>query len=168
MKVKVKATREAWYNKQRIEVGKIVDFEGDELPVWGTLADGEGVRGKCNEPLGVPTNLESSANEVNVTFNATPAIVEGETVEKEQEGERTEVVESEGLPPITAPDETEEVETEKTDAENDAEMLIKLEALRDIAVENNIWCDIPAELTPEEEYKLLYDELTQKGITVNI
>lgn len=39
--MKIKVIETAWYKKAILREDQIIDYDGDKVPVWGTLADGD-------------------------------------------------------------------------------------------------------------------------------
>lgn len=64
-------------------------------------------------------------------------------------------------------DEQDEKEPEEQEETPNIELDKKLELLRDLAVENDVWVEIPDECTVEKEVKLLQGALESKQIKLN-
>lgn len=100
--MKIKVTQKAWYKKCLVDEGQIIDYTGDKVPRWGTLAGGESV-----------SELEPPAKPV----------------------------------------------------QEESEKLEKLELLREMAIDNEIWIEsLGADATVEEEIDALEAELKAKGV----
>lgn len=143
--MKIKATQDAWYRKKKIREGQIVDYKESEVPCWGTLANGEVfVEEKKDEPI----NPNSNATELNgegseEEFEDKEQVSEGDSENKEGDEEQDEPEESE------------------------AQLEKELELIRDLAVENDVWVEIPDNCTAKEETELIKKALVAKGIKLN-
>lgn len=117
--MKIKAIQDAWYQKKKVREGQIVNYKGNEVPVWGTLANGE-------------------------------------VFEEEKENK------DEGKDPATNPNGTAHENPDNTPDEN-ADLNTKLEILRNLAVENDVWVDVK-NMTAKEEIARLKEELKKKNV----
>ena len=153
--MKIKATQDAWYKKKKIREGQIVDYNEPEVPCWGTLADGD------------VFVEEKGVNEVSsLDFPTTPPVVkDDEPVEPDSDADESDGEDSD------EDDEQDEDESEDDgDEENepDEQGLEKdLELIRDLAVENDVWVEIPDNCTAKEEIELIKQGLSAKGIKLN-
>ena len=139
--MKIKATQDAWYKKKKIREGQIVDYNEPEVPCWGTLADGDVfVEEKGVNEDDEPVEPDSDADE---------SEGEGSDEDDEQDEDESEV------------DGDEENEPEEQGLEKD------LELIRDLAVENDVWVEIPDNCTAKEEIELIKQGLSAKGIKLN-
>ena len=139
--MKIKATQDAWYKKKKIREGQIVDYNEPEVPCWGTLADGDVfVEEKWVNEDDEPVEPDSDADES-----------EGEGSDEDDEQDEDE----------SEDDGDEENEPEEQGLEKD------LELIRDLAVENDVWVEIPDNCTAKEEIELIKQGLSAKGIKLN-
>mgnify|MGYP004607087431 FL=1 len=139
--MKIKATQDAWYKKKKIREGQIVDYNEPEVPCWGTLADGDVfVEEKGVNEDDEPVEPDSDADES-----------EGEGSDEDDEQDEDE----------SEDDGDEENEPEEQGLEKD------LELIRDLAVENDVWVEIPDNCTAKEEIELIKQGLSAKGIKLN-
>lgn len=143
--MKIKATQDAWYRKKKIREGQIVDYKEPEVPCWGTLANGEELPECKKEEENRNANLKD----------------EEELDEQDEDEVKEEPNEPDEL------DEQDEEEPEKQEEMPNIELDKKLELLRDLAVENDVWVEIPDECTVEKEVKLLQGALESKQIKLN-
>lgn len=129
--MKIKVEQKAFYKKSLVQEGQIIDYEGDTIPSWATLADGEEIKSvnKTPQPLTEPDEVQNEAP-------GNPTELEKKT---EGEGEGTE----------------EDIKAE-------------LETIKDLAVENDIWLDIPENIPEAEQIKLFKDAFQEKGINLDL
>lgn len=114
--MKIKVTEKAWYKKALVEEGSVIDFDGDTVPVWGTLVDGEQI----------------SECEVKPITNKAQA-------DCEQRANR--LAEGQGCAdPFNASN-----QGQLSDIQSEEQAVKDLEALKDLAVENNVWVEIDEE-----------------------
>ena len=64
-------------------------------------------------------------------------------------------------------DETEGEGEQEPDVDNDDSLNETLEVLRDLAVENDIWVELPDNCTAQEEIELLRKEFIAKNVKIN-
>lgn len=101
--MKIIVTEKAWYKKSLVEEGSVIDFDGDTVPVWGTLADGK----NFSEIQSEKQKEETQQN--NVTQDETAQKINNPGCQPEEQAVK------------------------------------ELEALKDLAVENNVWVEIDEE-----------------------
>lgn len=149
--MKIKVEKKAWYGLCLLEEGELVDYEGDEVPVWGTLASGEEVAQDGKQP---EEQNESTQQNESEGFK-TP---EGLTITVQNSEDS-----SDDVPP-PAPDE-EQPEEQNDNQPTPEEQNEFLEKLRDLAADNDVWVE-QYPIAPEEEIAFLTEELKKKGINV--
>ena len=149
--MKIKATQDAWYRKKKIREGQIVDYKEPEVPCWGTLADGEVF---VEEKKKAEENKKAGKDEDEEEIKE----------QEEQDGEDEDEDESEG----EGDSENKEGDEEQDEPnKSDAQLEKELELIRDLAVENDVWVEIPDNCTAKEETELIKKELVAKGIKLN-
>ena len=145
--MKLKAIKRAWYANRMIEVDDIVDFDGDKVPSWGTLADGECV-GKVEKVEEKEEGKQSIVDTLKEKVGDMFGFMQKDAAE-EVESDAQESVETES---DNQPEETPEQQ---------------LEYMKDLAVANDIWADIDEEkMTVVEQMSVLMAALKAKNIEV--
>lgn len=124
--MKIKVTEKAWYKKTLVEEGSVIDFDGDTVPVWGTLADGEQVSECEVNPI---TNIQSGEQKDETQQNE----------EKQDNSEKNKENQNEDVQNRTAH------EINNQDYQSEEQAVEELEALKDLAVENDVWVEIDEE-----------------------
>lgn len=125
--MKIKVIEKAWYKKTLLEEGSVIDFYGDTVPVWGTLADGEQVS-ECELNLIAQSEKqkdETKQNEGNHDNSGT-------NLENQNEDAQNGIVQ-----------ELNDQDYQSDEQKNEA--IKELETLKDLAVENDVWVDIDEE-----------------------
>ena len=141
--MKLKAINRAWYNNKIVEIDEIVDFEGDNIPSWGTLADGE-VVGKIEKAEEKEEGKQSIVDSL-----------------KEKVGDMFGFMQKEES------DKDSDAATEESDVKPEETPEQQLEYLKDLAVANDIWADIDEErMTVVEQMEILMAALKAKNIEV--
>lgn len=147
--MKIKVTEKAWYKKALVEEGSVIDFDGDTVPVWGTLTDGEQISECEVKPITnkAQADCEQRANRLAEgqgcadPFNASNQgqlsnIQSGEQKDETQQNEKNQ---NKDVQNGTA----HEINNQEYQSEEQA--VKELEALKDLAVENNVWVEIDEE-----------------------
>ena len=142
--MKIKATQKAWFRNSLIQEGDILNFKGDVLPCWATLASGEESAPKNENVPQEPIINENEGNENNNPENDNP---EDDTDNANQE-------------------ETDEV-TEETSELTEEQLQAELDRIIDIAVANEVWVDVPTDTPIAEQINLFKEALTNKGIELH-
>lgn len=157
--MKIKVTEKAWYKKALVEEGSVIDFDGDTVPVWGTLVDGEQISECEVKPITnkAQADCEQRANRLAEgqgcadPFNASNQgqlsdIQSGEQKDETQQNEKKQdnseknkENQNEDVQNGTA----QEVNNQEYQSEEHA--VKELEALKDLAVENDVWVEIDEE-----------------------
>lgn len=141
--MKLKAIKRAWYNNKLVEIDDVVDFEGEQVPSWGTLADGE-VIGKIEKSKEKEEGKQSIVDSL-----------------KEKVGDMFGFMQKEES------DKDSDAQTEDTDNKPEETPEQQLEYLKDLAVANDIWADIDEErMTVVEQMEVLMAALKAKNIEV--
>ena len=139
--MKIKVTQKAWYKKSLLQEGAVIEYKGDEVPCWGTLASGEESgtkKGKADDNINVPTPPQTPDD--NQDDEQTP---NDENEEKDE----------------TTPDDDRCKTVEQFQAE--------LDKLIDIAVANEVWVDVAPETSIPEQISLFKEALKEKNIEVH-
>lgn len=123
-KMKIKVTEKAWYKKALVEEGSVIDFDGDTVPVWGTLADGEQISECEVNPI---TQSEGQKDESQ------------QNEEKQDNSEKNKENQDEDVQNGNAQ------EINNQESQSNEQAVKELEALKDLAVENNVWLEIDEE-----------------------
>lgn len=80
--MKIKVIKTAFYNGAIVNVNDVIDFKGDKLPLWGTLASGKQQQKQQEDAEKLPDNNE----QVNGTlFGENIAETKNETEEKQDD-----------------------------------------------------------------------------------
>lgn len=124
--MKIKVTEKAWYKKTLVEEGSVIDFDGDTVPVWGTLADGEQVSECEVNPI---TNIQSGEQKDETQQNE----------KKQDNSKKNKKNQNKDVQNGTA----HEINNQEYQSEEQA--VKELEALKDLAVENDVWVEIDEE-----------------------
>lgn len=144
--MKLKAIKRAWYNNKMVEVDDFVDFDGDKVPSWGTLADGE-VVGKVEKAEEKEEGKQSIVDTL-----------------KEKVGDMFGLIQKDDAAEVES--DAEEVEAE-SDVQPEETPEQQLEYLKDLAVANDIWADVDEEkMTVVEQMEVLMAALKAKNIEV--
>lgn len=154
MKVKVKVTARAWYKNTYLKEGQIIDFNGDKMPSWATLADGIEVKSKKQEQKkeSNPVNTETLNNE-NTEENGTG-------VELDNTPEETEVVVAgDGGVHVVSNEENQEENNSVNSGDVSAEALEYLERLINEGIEKDILIEDADKKTVQEQIKELEEKL---------
>lgn len=122
--MKIKVIEKAWYKKALVEEGSVIDFDGDTVPVWGTLADGEQISECEVNPI---TQSEGQKDETQQN--------EGnqDNSEKNKENQDEDVQNGSAQ------------EINNQEYQSNEQAVEELEALKDLAVENDVWVEIDEE-----------------------
>lgn len=122
--MKIKVIEKAWYKKALVEEGSVIDFDGDTVPVWGTLADGEQISECEVNPI---TQSEGQKDETQQN--------EGnqDNSEKNKENQDEDVQNGSAQ------------EINNQEYQSNEQAVKELEALKDLAVENDVWVEIDEE-----------------------
>lgn len=122
--MKIKVTEKAWYKKALVEEGSVIDFDGDTVPVWGTLADGEQISECEVNPI---TQSEGQKDESQ------------QNEEKQDNSEKNKENQDEDVQNGNAQ------EINNQESQSNEQAVKELEALKDLAVENDVWVEIDEE-----------------------
>lgn len=63
--MKVKVIKDCYFDKEYIKAGRIIDFSGDKLPSWATLADGNIRNNKKEKTVETSTKNINNAKQEN-------------------------------------------------------------------------------------------------------
>ncbi len=122
--MKIKVIEKAWYKKALVEEGSVIEFDGDTVPVWGTLADGEQISECEVNPI---TQSERQKDETQ------------QNEEKQDNSEKNKENQDEDVQNGNAQ------EINNQESQSNEQGVKELEALKDLAVENNVWLEIDEE-----------------------
>lgn len=122
--MKIKVIEKAWYKKALVEEGIVIDFDGDTVPVWGTLADGEQISECEVNPI---TQAEGQKDETQ------------QNEEKQDNSGKNKENQDEDVQNGNAQ------EINNQEYQSNEQAVEELEALKDLAVENNVWLEIDEE-----------------------
>lgn len=122
--MKIKVIEKAWYKKALIEEGSVIDFDGDTVPVWGTLADGEQFS-ECEVSQIAQSEEQKDETQQNE--------------EKQDNSEKNKENQNEDVQNGTAQ------EINNSEYQSEEQAVKELETLKDLAVENDIWVEIDEE-----------------------
>lgn len=173
--MKIKVIKKAFYKNSLLEEGTVLNIKEKVVPSWATLAAGAEVAEDKNleddvekteqEDL-VPVNNEGNVPEVTTPEN--PTQTEEENKPNEVNTATVNMNTENGPVPvqITVKDTANEISVKDATNETEEEVLKKLESLRDLAVENEVWLEVNGKLTAQEEIQLLTEELKKKNIEV--
>lgn len=122
--MKIKVIEKAWYKKALVEEGSVIEFDGDTVPVWGTLADGEQISECEVNPI---TQSERQKDETQQNEG------KQDNSEKNKENQDEDVQNGNAQ------------EINNQESQSNEQGVKELEALKDLAVENNVWLEIDEE-----------------------
>ena len=141
--MKIKVTQKAWYKKSLLQEGTVIEYKGDEVPCWGTLASGEESgtkKGKADDNINVPTPPQ--------------------TPDDNQDDEQTPDNDEQ-------PDENVYPNNDQCQPDTEEQLQAELDKLIDIAVANEVWVDVAPETSVPEQISLFKEALKDKGIELH-
>lgn len=132
--MKIKVIEKAWYKKALVEEGIVIDFDGDTVPVWGTLADGEQISECKVKPITNKAQEQLSDIQSGEQKDETQ-----QDEEKQDNSEKNKENQDEDVQNGNAQ------EINNQESQSNEQAVKELEALKDLAVENNVWLEIDEE-----------------------
>lgn len=138
--MKIKVTQKAWYKKSLLQEGAVIEYKGDSVPCWGTLASGEESgtkKGKAGDNINVPSP---------------------QTPDDNQGGEQT---------PNDGNEEKDETTPDDNECKTVEQFKAELDKIIDIAVANEVWVDVAPETSIPEQISLFKEALKEKNIEIH-